>query len=62
MSKRVELRLYTPTSDYHIAHVELRREERAGRVYLYLQWKDGERPRKVYVGKLAGPCCNRRRR
>jgi hypothetical protein len=60
--KKFKLELYTATHDRKIAHVQLFTELRGGREYLYLQFKDRKRPTKIYVAKLAGECCNRRRR
>lgn len=59
--KRIRLHLYTATRRFKIAHVQLQVIQRDGHEYLYLQWKDGRSPKRVYVGQLAGACCRRRR-
>lgn len=59
--KKIRLHLYTATKNFRVAHVQPQIVERGGHEYLYLQWKDGRRPKRVYVGQLAGDCCRRRR-
>lgn len=52
--------LYAVTRARKIAKVTLQRvvrypkgkTVRAGRVYLYLIWRDGKRPRRAYLGQL----------
>lgn len=46
--------LWVVTKNRKIAHAQLQLVERSsGRRYLYLQWKDGSKPRRRYIGALA---------